>query len=122
MSTDSTPRSPSPNVAPWRAWQGWAALIVGAYLLLAPLWTSGAPGGWFITLGVAIGLTALWQLGSALSSGSNWVQIVAGAASFVAPWFGGFGSTAAGWTLWIAAAALIVVSVVALTNTSRRYA
>lgn len=120
MNGGSVPRSPKPSVAPWRAWHGWATLIIGVYIVVAPLWTSDSPLVWFIPVGAAVGAVALWQLGSALQAASNWTQIVVGAVGFFTPWLGGFSdASVASWTLWILSVAVVIISAIALGNVSR---
>ncbi len=94
---------------PWKTWPDWINLVVGAYVLLAPIWTSGVSTGWFIVLGILAIVDALWALGTASSAASEWGQVVIGIVLFLSPWFAGFaGMTGGDWTAWIAGILLIV--------------
>ncbi|GAA4473807.1 hypothetical protein GCM10023190_06690 [Enteractinococcus fodinae] len=105
------------TVRPWTPWQDWVNVVLGAYLAFAPLWTVGAPAGWFVTLGIlAIGV-GLWAAGTASSKPAEWVQIILGAVVFLSPWLGGFAAAAAAaWTAWIIGIALIVFAAVAMSQ------
>lgn len=99
----------------WRTWPDWVNVVIAVYLVLAPLWTTGASAGWFITLGVLAVVVALWALGTVSSTGSESAQIVLGAVLFLSPWIGSFSSMAsAAWTAWITGIALIVFAVVGM--------
>lgn len=91
-------------------------MILGAYLVFAPLWTAGAPAGWFVTLGLVAIAVGLWAAGTASSKAAEWTQIVVGAVVFFAPWLGGFAAAAgAAWTAWIAGVVLIVFAAMGMT-------
>lgn len=91
-------------------------MILGAYLVFAPLWTAGAPAGWFVTLGLVAIAVGLWAAGTASSKAAEWTQIVVGAVVFFAPWLGGFAAAAgAAWTAWIVGVALIVFAAMGMT-------
>lgn len=93
------------------AWQDWVNVILGAYLALAPVWTAGAPAGWFVTLGILVAAVGAWALGSVSSRASEWTQIILGAVVFLAPWMGGFAAAAgAAWTAWILGVAIVVLA------------
>lgn len=99
----------------WRTWPDWVNLVIAVYVLLAPLWTPGATWGWFATMGILIGIGALWALGTASSPASEWTTIVLGVILFLAPWLGGFASaSAAAWTAWIAGIAVVVFAAVGM--------
>lgn len=95
----------------WRTWQDWTALVLGAYLALAPLWTTGAPVAWFVILGILVAAAALWCLGTPGTRAAEWTQLVLGVVVFLTPWLAGVaGIAAAGWTAWLIG---IVVAVLA---------
>lgn len=88
--------------ATWHAWQNWTTLALGVYLLLAPFWTTGAPTGWFATLGILVAAVALWCLGRPDVAAAEWTQLVLGVVVFLTPWLAGVAGVAAvGWTAWI---------------------
>ncbi len=119
-SGDTARSAPAVTRQPWRSGLDWSALVLGAYLALAPLWTGDAPAGWFVTLGVLIAAVALWALGTVSSPASEWTQIVLGAVTFLAPWIGGFaGVAAAAWTAWVIGVAVVVLAAVAMSNAKR---
>lgn len=101
----------------WSTWPDWVNLIIGAYIALAPLWTTGAPGGWFVTLGLLVAAASLWALATASTPASEWSAVILGAVLFLAPWMGGFASvSAAAWTAWIAGVAIIVFAGIAMSK------
>lgn len=101
----------------WKTWPDWVNLVLGAYLALATMWTAGAPAGWFVTLGIVVAVVALWALATASSQVSEWVQVVAGAVVFLAPWLGGFAAAAgAAWSAWIIGIAVIVFAVIGMVQ------
>lgn len=112
-------RTPTP-VRPWNTWQDWTNVVLGVYLIFAPIWTAGAPAAWFVPLGVLIGAVGLWALGTISSAGAEWTQIVLGAVTFLAPWLGGFaGAAGAAWTAWIIGVAVIVLAATAMARAKR---
>ncbi|MGA4670344.1 SPW repeat domain-containing protein [Propionibacteriaceae bacterium Y1923] len=123
MSQDTmNPTTTSSNAAwptdrKWKTWPDWVNLVLGGYVALAPLWTTGASAGWFVTLGLLLDAGSLWALGSASSPASEWTMIVLAAVLFLAPWMGGFAAaTGAAWTAWIVGLAVIVFSAVGLSQ------
>ncbi len=100
---------------PGRPWPDRIDVAVGAFVILAPIWTSGVSTGWFIVLGILALAAGLWALGTASSTASEWVQVVVGIVMFLAPWFGGFaGVTGGAWIAWIAGIALVVFAFVGM--------
>lgn len=104
---------------PWHSGLDWTNLVLGAYLTLAPIWTDGAPAGWFVTLGLLTVVLSLWALGATSSSGSEWTQIVLGGVTFLAPWMGGFAGVGAAWTAWLIGVAVIVFAAIAMANAKK---
>lgn len=116
MTTHAT-QQPRDRVAarPWTSWTDWGITILGVYLALAPLWTTGASPVWFIVLGVAIAIVGLWALTLVSYRAAEWVAIALGALTFLTPWVAGFaGNAFAAWTAWILGAVVVVLSVLAL--------
>jgi len=97
--------------AAWRTWQDWVNLVLGVFFALTPLFITGISTGWAVALGIVIAVVALWALGTASSPASEWVQVVAGAVTFLSPWFGGFATGAAGWTAWILGLVVLVLAI-----------
>lgn len=120
--TKTSPTSPLMGQRkPWRPWQDWVNVALGLYLLLAPLWTAGAPTGWFVTIGILSIAVAVWAAGTGSSSAAEWSQIIVGVVLFLAPWFGNFVAASAAaavspaaWTAWIIGAALAVLAATAM--------
>mgnify|MGYP001947032097 CR=1 FL=1 len=97
------------TMRPWTPWQDWVNVALGAYLALAPLWTAGAPAGWFVPMGILAIAAGLWAAGTVSTRAAEWTQIVIGVVVFLAPWLGGFAAAAgAAWTAWIIGIALVV--------------
>lgn len=95
----------------------WAIMVLALYLFFAPIWASGDVAGWFTTLGMLLGVTALGSLVTASSQTTEWLSILVGIAIFFAPWFGGF-STIAGsaWTAWLVGILSIALAYVAMVQ------
>lgn len=105
----------------WKTWPDWVNLALGVYVLLAPLWTAGAPAGWFVTLGILIGVAALWALGTASSQAAEWTTVVLGVVLFLAPWLGGFSAAAgAAWTAWIVGVLVVIFAAMAMAQRNSR--
>ncbi len=105
----------------WKTWPDWVNLVLGVYVLLAPLWTAAAPAGWFVTLGILIGVASLWALGTASSQAAEWTTIVLGAVLFLAPWLGGFSAASgAAWTAWIVGVLVLIFAAVAMSQRNSR--
>lgn len=101
---------------PWRTWPDWINVVIGAYVILAPIWTAGVSTGWFVVLGILAVAAGLWALGTASSAASEWVQVVIGVVVFLSPWFGSYaGMTGGAWTAWIAGLALVVFAFVGMS-------
>jgi len=110
-------RPASNQMLPWRSWQDWTTVVLGVYLALAPVWTEGAPPGWFVTLGVLMVVVGLWALGARSAPGPEWTQIVLGAGAFLSPWIGSFAdSSGAGWTAWVVGVAVVVLAGTAMNQ------
>lgn len=127
MTTQSHPMNPMHGHAMmshsqhWRTWPDWVNVVVGAYVALAPLWTTGASAVWFIVLGILAIAAAVWALDTGSSSVSEWVQMVIGVVLFVSPWFASFsGRAGATWTAWIAGVALVVFAIIGMMMARRR--
>ena len=92
----------------WTRWQDWAALVVGVYALLSPIWTDTTTTATW-TLG------SLWSLADPASVASEWLHAVMGVLFFVSPWVMGFhDTTGIAWTAWIAGVITFVVGLAAL--------
>ncbi len=103
------------NIRPWSAWQDWGNIGLGAYLALAPLWTAGAPIGWFVTLGVLAIAVGIWAASTASSTVAEWTQMVLGGVLILSPLFGNYGAAVtATWTAWVVGALLIAMAATAM--------
>ena len=110
------------NVEPWKPWQDWANVVLGAYLALSPLWTNGAPAGWFVTMCILAAAAGIWAAGTASSTPAEAVQIILGAALILSPWVAGFVSAAAAaWTAWLVGSGLIIFAAMALSMNRDTY-
>jgi len=105
------PEATMGNRRPWSAWQDWVNIGLGIYLVLAPLWTTGAPMGWFITLGILAIAAGLWAGSTASSSVAEYTQALIGAVTILSPLFGGYGAAfTATLTAWIVGLGLLVLA------------
>lgn len=88
----------------WTRWQDWAAVAVGAYAVLSPIWTNTSTNATrtMVVLGAVTALAALWSLAMPDNIIPDGAVAVLGVAFFVAPWVVGFtGITAMAWTAWV---------------------
>ncbi len=103
---------------PWRKWQDWSTLALGAILFFAPLlygalntppcslgstaWFS-APSSWDAWIaGVLLVAASLWALARPGAGVTEWVRIVLGVWLFFVPWILGFVATGVvAWTAWV---------------------
>lgn len=117
---DNTATTGGPASLAWKTWPDWVNVVLGVYLLWAPIWTAAAPVGWFVTLGILIALVGVWALGTVSSAPSEWIQIVLGVITFLAPWIGGFATAAgAAWTAWIIGIGVIVFAAIGMAQARR---
>ena len=101
----------------WTRWQDWAALVVGVYALLSPIWTdTTTTATWtLVVLGAVTALGSLWSLADPASVASEWLHAVMGVLFFVSPWVMGFhDTTGIAWAAWIAGVITFVVGLAAL--------
>jgi hypothetical protein len=101
----------------WTRWQDWAALVVGVYALLSPIWTvTTTTATWtVVVLGAVTALGSLWSLADPASVVSEWGHAVMGVLFFVSPWVMGFhDTTGIAWTAWIAGVITFAVGLAAL--------
>lgn len=100
---------------PWAAWQDWVNIGLGIYVVLAPIWTAGAPVGWFVTLGVLAIAAGVWAGFTASSSVAEWTQMIIGTVLILSPLFGGYAAAiTATWTAWIVGLALTIFAATAM--------
>lgn len=90
----------------WTRWQDWAALVIGAYAILSPIWTptTAMATTSLVVFGVLLAASALWSLAAPGAVALEWIHAALGVLVFVSPWaLMYFGETAAmSWTAWIA--------------------
>ena len=104
-------------MAKWTRWQDWAALVVGVYAFLSPIWTdTTTTATWtLVVLGVVTAAVSLWSLADPASVVTEWGHAVMGVLLFVSPWVMGFNNTdGIAWTAWIAGVIVFVVGLAAL--------
>lgn len=117
MTTNTQTTTTAAVETPWKVWQDWTSLVLGAFLAISVAWT-GAPGGWFITLGLLTVVAALWALGTASSKPSEWTLVILGFLVFLAPWFAGAATGAIGWHAWIVGVAIVALAASRLAKNS----
>jgi len=92
----------------WTHPQGLAALVVGIYAALSPIWTTHPTGNkatyTMIALGVITAAVALFSLARPGRVAFEGLIALMGVLFFVSPWVMGFSATAyrpLAWTAWI---------------------
>lgn len=113
-------------MSPWKRWQDWAKVVLGAWLFLTP-WILGfaldASASWNAWIaGLVLALIGIWALAAPGTKALEWVAGVAGAWVFFSPWILAFvGESGAAWNAWVVGlitAGLAVWSVVGSEKTS----
>lgn len=97
----------------WNRWQDWAAVVGGAVAALSTIWTTHTTQSmWLmVVLGVVIAVSGVVNLSSPGMVWVEGVQLVAGAALILAPWFGSYtDQTGAAWISWIAGAIVVIAT------------
>lgn len=103
----------------WQRWQDWLVAVVGAVVVLSPLFTvpSRDATASLIVLGMLLLASAVWSLTKPGSRVSEWVHMLLGALLVFAPWVVGYsGEPWAAWTSWIAGAVAIILGAAALPS------
>lgn len=93
-------------VSPWRRWQDWALVVLGALIFIATFVFSAMtmPAAQYtgIVIGVLMFLIGLYMLASPQMRNVEWVQIVLGVLLFISPWVLGYTSLIQmAWSAWI---------------------
>ncbi|RDI33911.1 SPW repeat-containing protein [Rhodococcus sp. AG1013] len=104
-------------------WQDYAAVIIGAYAALSPLWLATDTGArWsLIVLGVLVALAGLASMARPGMAAVDYAMGVFGVLMFISPWVMNFSSmTGASWTAWVVGALTVVVAVAGLPAMSAR--
>lgn len=108
-------------VQPWTRWQDWAAVALGAVLVLSILWTTttGGAASAMVVLGILLLVSGLWSLAMPGSMTSEYVHVVLGVLLFVAPWALGYTDLGgASWTSWVIGVLAVIVGGAALPEAS----
>jgi hypothetical protein len=125
MTTSSKATPGSRSGLSWSTWPNWINIGLGLYLALSPLWIGIVDrAAWFTILGVLIVLVGLWGVKTGSSALSQWVQIVMGILTFVAPWmvfrvpWVPAAATTAGtdWTAWIIGVLVIAFAIIGMAQ------
>lgn len=110
-------RSNGSTAKPWMRWQDWAAVGLGAYLVLATIWTatSGSAMSAMIVLGALLVIGGVWSLAMPDSMTSEYAHMLLGVLLFISPWVLGYTAFAgAAWTSWVVGVLAVVVGAAAL--------
>lgn len=106
----------------WTRWQDWAALVVGVYAFLSPIWTNtDTRATWtMVVLGIVTALAALWSLAMPANQVSEYSHAVLGILFFISPWVLGFSAIhAMAITAWIVGVVTFIVGVWAVPEAGR---
>lgn len=105
----------------WVRWQDWAAVVLGAYLMLATIWTSttGKAMSTMLVLGALLIISSVWSLAMPGSMTSEYAHMVLGVLLFISPWVLGYTAfSGAAWTSWIVGVLAVIVGAAALPEAS----
>ncbi|MFC7623772.1 SPW repeat protein [Microlunatus sp. GCM10028923] len=108
----------------WNRWQDWAALVIGVYAFLSPIWTQTTTMATtaMIILGVLLAANALWSLAMPGAIASEYVHAGLGLLMFVSPWVLGFaGVTGMAWTAWILGVLALATGIWAIPYSTRAH-
>lgn len=97
-------RSEGATAKPWMRWQDWVGVVLGAYLVLATLWTStnGNAMSAMIVLGALLVIASVWSLAMPGSMTSEYAHMLLGVLLFISPWALGYTDyMGAAWTSWV---------------------
>lgn len=105
------------SAKPWTRWQDWASVVLGAYLVLATLWTATGAAALttMIVLGALLVVAGAWSLAMPGSITSEYAHVLLGVLLVISPWVLGytqFGGAA--WTSWVVGVLAVIVGVAAL--------
>ena len=90
--------------------------------MLSPLWTPTVSKATttLVILGIVAAVVALVSLAAPGAVALQWLIVVLGVLTFIAPWVVGFtATTGMAWTAWIVGAVLVVVGLLALPESNR---
>ncbi|GAB3276698.1 SPW repeat domain-containing protein [Parasphingorhabdus pacifica] len=110
-------RSSGAAAKPWTRWQDWGAVVIGAYTVLATLWTmtTGSAMSAMIVLGALLVITGAWSLAAPGSMTSEYAHMLLGVLLFISPWALGYAALmGAAWTSWVVGVLAVVVGAAAL--------
>ncbi|AOW92031.1 hypothetical protein BFN03_03155 [Rhodococcus sp. WMMA185] len=107
----------------WSRVQDVAAIVIGGYAALSPLWldTNNAAVWSLVVLGVLVALSGLVHMVRPTMTMAEYALGVFGVLLFISPWvmsFNEFGGAA--WTAWVTGALAVVVAVTGLPMASSR--
>lgn len=114
---DVVGRSSASADKPWIRWQDWVAVVLGAYLILATMWTmANAPAiSTMIILGALLVIVSVWSLAMPTSMTSEYSHMLLGVLLFISPWVLGFtGYLGASWTSWVVGVLAVLTGAAAL--------
>lgn len=109
--------SSSSTMKPWVRWQDWGAVVLGAYAILATIWTqtSGNAMSAMIVLGALLLIAGLWSLATPGSMTSEYAHMLLGVLLFISPWVLGYAALmGAAWTSWVVGVLAVIVGAAAL--------
>ena len=95
----------------WTKWQGWIALVAGAYAALSPIWTeTDTKATWtMVVLGAVTAVVGLWSMVRPADAISEYALVVLGALFIVSPWVMGFDQLDnMALTAWIVGAVTVI--------------
>ncbi|WP_137724945.1 SPW repeat domain-containing protein [Prescottella subtropica] len=104
-------------------WQDYAAVIIGAFAALSPLWLDTNTGArWsLIVLGVLVAVAGLAHMARPGIAAADYAMGVLGVLMFISPWVMNFHAmSSASWTAWVVGALTVTVSVVGMPAMNAR--
>jgi uncharacterized membrane protein HdeD (DUF308 family) len=107
----------------WTQWQGWVALVAGAYAALSPIWTETSDDAtWtMVVLGGVTALVSLWSLAMPDDHISEYALVLMGVLFIASPWVMGFDTIDnMALTAWVVGAVTLIAGVLGMPEVDQR--
>lgn len=111
-------KSRTPISRPWKKWQDWTVVLLGAALIATVLVTepSSSARATVLLAGSLLVLSGMYSLGTP-ELRSEFAHVVVGLALFASPWALGFAHGTVAWSCWILGAGAVLLGLASLPPT-----